>query len=287
MSTFPPTPGFINSLDPANPINADFVYGSDDWHRFKQQVIKNQFPKDESGGNTGWSIECTAKCSEVNTLTGINTGTDLETRLANIEALLDTVVPIGRIVAWPLAESLLTQTLTGTNAPGIGTWHWCDGSVLDGSTTYSTLYSKILNQYGGTSGTDMQIPKIQGQVIAGRGTGTVLTGYRQGVNDSTQGNTGGEQAHTPTIGETASHDHGGGDHAHNLNYAANSGTNPFNTASSFALSAGGTNYMSTGVSGNRSGMAASSGAVITSNGGDENFNVVQPTIILAFYIRVL
>ena len=268
MSTFPPTAGFINSLDPANPINADFVYGSDDWHRFIQQVLVNQFPNGNGGDGIGLDAAVNPTPDEFNTLEGINTGSTIESRLAALETYLD---PVGRIVAWPLAESLLSQTLTGANAPGIGTWHWCDGSVLDGSTTYSALYAKILNQYGGTDAASMQIPKIQGQVIAGRGTGTVLTDYREGVDDSTQGNTGGEQAHIQATDELASHNHAaGGLKGRTNDQALDIGVTSIRKPTT------GTGTYSQDISGNTADAGSSAAA-----------NVVQPTIILAFYIRVL
>lgn len=263
MSTFPPTAGFIDSLDPANPINADFVYGADDWTRFVQQVLKNQFPTSENDSSNGLDIAVTAKASELNTLDGINTGTDLETRIANIETQLDVIEPIGTMKPWPIQEASITQTLTGSLAPGRGTWHLCDGSVLDGSTTYATLFALIANQYGGTGASTMQIPKTNGRVIAGRGTGVDLTGYREGVNDNTQGNTGGEQSHTPTIGELVAHGH-----SFDPSTVANN-----TSGSPLAVASAGGVLVDT--------------PTIGATGNTEDFNVVQPTIIIAYYIRVL
>ncbi len=268
MADFPSPAGFIADLDQGSPTNADRVFGSDDYHRNIRETMVKQFPKDESGGNTGWSIECTAKCSEVNTLTGINTGSTLESRIAAIESQLSTLESsidrIGRIVAWPINETDLAQTLTGSLAPGQGTWHWCDGTNLDGSTTYSSLYTIIKNQFGGTDAASMLIPKILGRVIAGRGTGNDLTGYRQGVNDDTQGNTGGEQSHVQTTGELRAHNHPGG----NVPGANQTGSAGFATVGA--------------------GVNVTSGPInVASQGSSEAMNVVQPTIILAFYIRVL
>lgn len=277
MSTFPPTAGFIDSLDPANPINADFVYGADDWFRFVQQVLTNQFPTSEDDSANGYDIAVTSKASELNTLDGIDTGTDLETRLSNIEAQLDVIEPIGTIKPWPIKEGSLTQTLSGSLAPGRGTWHLCDGSTLDGSTTYATLYTLIANQYGGTGAADMQIPKTEGRVIAGRGTGALLTGYRQGVNDNTQGNTGGEEKHTPVLGEMYGHNHGGGAHTHLVGDRTGGG----GSQNILDYTASQVQVGSTNVS------IITSGTIINSEGSNEDSNIVQPTIILAFYMRVL
>ena len=272
MSTFPPTAGFINSLDPANPINDDFVYGSDDWHRFKQQVILNQFPKDESGGNTGWSIECTAKCSQVNALSDLDTTESVETRLSSLETTVDALVPIGSIVPWPIQEGSLAQTLSGSLAPGPGTWHWCDGTNLDGSTTYSDLYTLIGNQFGGTDASSMLIPKILGRVIAGRGTGNDLEGYREGVNDDTQGNTGGEQSHLQASDEMYLHRHD----KDTLRVPGISRTVQGGAGAAFTALDDPPGSNNKELDGDMSEV-----------GGTTQFNIVQPTIILAYYIRVL
>ena len=115
MSTFPPTAGFINSLDPANPINADFVYGSDDWHRFIQQVVFNQFQTSEDDSANGYDIAVTAKASELNTLDGINTGSTVESRLAALEADAATL-PSGTVMSFfqAAAPSGWTQQTTST-----------------------------------------------------------------------------------------------------------------------------------------------------------------------------
>jgi hypothetical protein len=73
MADFPPTSGFINSLDPNNPIDANKVFGGNNWLQFLQEVIKtNQFPISEDGSLNGWDLALTVKASEVNTLQGIS-----------------------------------------------------------------------------------------------------------------------------------------------------------------------------------------------------------------------
>ncbi len=74
--------------------------------------------------------------------------------------------------------------------------------------------------------------------------------------------------HTLVLAEIPAHNHGGGAHAHVLNYATGDGTTAFATGSTFGNRvAGGANYASSGVSGSRSGFVASSGSIITSQGG--------------------
>jgi hypothetical protein len=73
MADFPPTAGLINSLDPNNPIDANKVFGGNNWLQFLQDVLKtNQFPISEDGSSNGWDIALTVKASEVNTLQGIS-----------------------------------------------------------------------------------------------------------------------------------------------------------------------------------------------------------------------
>ncbi len=269
-----PTAGFINSFDPANPTNADFVDEGDNWLRFLQETLKtNQFPRSEDDSSNGWDIACTAKCSQLNALDDLVTTESVETRLANLESSISALSPIGSIVPWPIQEASLTQTLSGSLAPGPGTWHWCDGTNLDGSTTYSSLYTLIGNQFGGTDAASMLIPKILGRVIAGRGTGNDLTGYREGVNDNTQGNTGGEQSHLQASDEMYQHIHDKGTlrvKTDTVNAQAGAGT----ASSSVKNPPAGAN--SRELDGD-----------MANAGGTAESNIVQPTIILAYYIRVL
>ncbi len=268
------TPGFINSLDPSSPTNTEFVDEGNDWIQAVQEVLKtNQFSRSEDDSSNGWDIACTAKCSQVNALDDLVTTESVETRLSNLESITNALSPIGSIVPWPIQEASLTQTLSGSLAPGPGTWHWCDGTNLDGSTTYSSLYTLIGNQFGGTDAASMLIPKILGRVIAGRGTGNDLTGYREGVNDNTQGNTGGEQSHLQASDEMYQHIHDKGTLAvktDTVNAQAGAGAASSNVRNPPA----GANSLS--LDGD-----------MANAGGTAESNIVQPTIILAYYIRVL
>lgn len=269
MSTFPPTAGFINSLDPASPINADFVYGSDDWHRFIQQVLVNQFPNGNGGDGIGLDAAVNPTPDEFNTLEGINTGSTIESRLAALEAAVD---PIGRITPWPISEAGYAQTLTGSLAPGGGTWHVCDGTNLDGSSTYASLYAIIGNQFGGTDAASMEIPKLNGRVIAGRGDGNVLTGYRQGLNDDTIGNTGGIDKHLQASDEMYEHIHGKG---------------TLRVAGTTRSAAGGVGAVTESLRDPPSGDLYELDGDMASEGGTAEMSITQPTIIIAWYIRVL
>lgn len=289
MATEPPTAGFINSLDPANPIDDNFVYGADDWFRFVQDVLKvNQFPISEDGSSNGWDIAVTVKASEVNALEGISNSETVQEQLDAITARLDKSVPVGSIVPWPVSETPPSKYLsTDSGSPGEGEWWICDGLNIDG-TTYTEIFARIGNTYGGTDATTMLLPDIQGRTIAGRSVTTSrLTGYRQGADDTAQGNTGGEDAHTPIQGEMFSHDHGGGDHSHLVNHGG-TGNSTVNAGEGFGNVDSAFNNIAVGLSTATSGgYIVDSGDTISSQGSSENSNVTQPTIIMAMYIRVL
>jgi len=107
-------------------------------------------------------------------------------------------------------------------------------------------------------------------VPAGLGTmgGTsdrgLLTGYRQGVNGTILGVTGGEESHVPTVAETASHQHQGYRRA---NWLTSPGNNhSLNIESPL--------------------WPPSAEYITVPSGGGESFNIVQPTTICNFIIKL-
>ena len=122
MAECPPTPGLINSLDPASPTDPDRVFCADDWFRFIQQVIKtNQFPKSEDDSNNGWDIALTVKASEVNSLQGIGSASTVEERLAALEADAATL-PGGGVTFMGFFQAAAPtgwQQQTDTEIPGL------------------------------------------------------------------------------------------------------------------------------------------------------------------------
>jgi microcystin-dependent protein len=95
----------------------------------------------------------------------------------------------------------------GTSAPS--GYLLCDGSAVSRS-TYSNLFSTISTTYGsGNGSTTFNVPDMRGRVAVGKNTGTFTP----------LGHTGGEETHTLSIGELASHNHtgttgSGGSHSH-------------------------------------------------------------------------
>jgi microcystin-dependent protein len=87
----------------------------------------------------------------------------------------------------------------GATAPG--GWLLCDGSALS-RTTYSVLYGVIGTTYGaGDGSTTFNLPDTRGRISVGAGQGTGLTNRVLAA-------TGGEEAHTLSVAELASHTHG-------------------------------------------------------------------------------
>ncbi len=265
MATYPPTAGLIDGLDPANPIDDDKVFGVNNWVQFIQQTIRNQFPTSESGAQGGWDVALSIKASEANALAGVSAVETvqqqldaLDARLSNVEGAVGTgnFSPIGTIQFWPVQEPVPASYADNDPlSPGTGEWRLCDGSVVDG-TIYTQLFSILGNTFGGTGAANMQVPDIQGRVLAGRSNGTSrLTGYRQGADDTAQGNVGGEDAHTPVLNELYPHAHTGG--------------------VTTAGDQGGT------------GVAAGDPTNTGISGGGNDVNITQPTMVMAVYIRVL
>lgn len=132
-------------------------------------------------------------------------------------------------------------------------WLLCDGSAVS-RTTYSALYDAIGTTYGsGDGSTTFNLPNMSGRVPVG-----VSSSYKLGA-------TGGEAAHTLTVGEIANHSHGiigasssGNDYAGSIDYAVS--------------------YADT-----RRGWWLRS---VISNGSGEPHNNMQPYLVMNYVIKV-
>ena len=140
----------------------------------------------------------------------------------------------------------------------------CDGSAKS-RTTYAGLFAIIGTTYGvGDGSTTFNIPDLRGRVIAGQddmgGTSANrLTGQTGGVDGDILGGTGGAETHTLSITQMPSHDHGGG---------------TVGTGFLGDVSGGGGRIHPEGNGGN-----------VSSQGGGQAHNNVQPTIILNYIIK--
>lgn len=87
----------------------------------------------------------------------------------------------------------------------------CDGSNYAVS-AYPDLYTVIGNTYGGTPGTDFNVPKLNGRTPIG-------TGLADSGSTYTLAQEGGEESHVQTLSELATHSHVDAGHVHSVSDA--------------------------------------------------------------------
>lgn len=169
------------------------------------------------------------------------------------------IIPTGGLLAYG-----------GSSAPS--GYLLCDGSAISRS-TYAALFSSIGTTYGsGDGSTTFNLPDLRGRHAVGAGTGTGGGASGSGAPSGgsllaarSRGDWGGEQSHTLTVSELASHNH-----------------DPINRdirTSVFTGSAG----VSVLAADNTSGTMYT---INTSNtGGDTAHNVMNPFIVTNFIIK--
>jgi len=151
-------------------------------------------------------------------------------------------------------------------------------------TTYSTLYSLLTTTYGtGDGSTTFNIPDLRGRVLAGldnmggSAVGRLTISYF-GTNASTLGATGGGESHILTTSEMPSHNHGVTDPGH---------THSSNAAQSSATSGGGGSNLFQPPSTSATINSATTGISINNAGGGGAHNIVQPTIVCNYIMRIV
>lgn len=211
------------------------------------------------------------------TLTGLlNMGSQRITNLgAGVEASdavrldqLQSFMPAGMVVPYG-----------GPTAPA--GWLLCNGQAVS-RTTYSSLYSAIGTRFGSGDGvSSFGVPDLRGRVIAGYDPSqSRLSGKSGGVSSQYIGNSGGQEEHKLLVSQIPSHNHGGktgwgGVHVHTTNGpASNEGVSGVHPMTRYGTALAGTSEH------------AGHDHTVSSQGGDQAHNNVQPTLILNYIIKI-
>ena len=161
----------------------------------------------------------------------------------------------------------VVEAFAGSNAPN--GWLICDGSQVSRS-LYPELFSVIGTTYGSGDGfSTFTLPDLRGRTIAGRdgvnnvnnGPTNRLTSTHFGASGTALGNSGGNEAHTLTEAQLASHSHG----AHGSGFASGE---PAAYTNTWANVSGFYRYTKEA-------------------GGGQAHNNTQPTIILNYIIKAV
>jgi microcystin-dependent protein len=141
-------------------------------------------------------------------------------------------------------------------------WLNCNGASIS-TLTYANLFSAIGYTYGG-SGSNFNIPDIQGRVVVGTGSGS-------GLSSRTLGQKNGEETHTLTTAEMPSHSHTSNAIGGSIGLITANGAN---TAIDVDSSSVEPNLY-----------AAPQALTIDSNGSGNAHNNMQPFIVLYYLIK--
>lgn len=164
----------------------------------------------------------------------------------------------------------MVQLFAGEPPPESSGWLVADGSCVS-TVTYARLYAVIGDTFGGCAtppedDPTFALPDLRGRVPVGSGAGMDLS-------PRTLGDMFGEENHLLTVGELPSHTHGVVDpgHSHSIARSGSGGSNNPQAASGTVAGAFTTTTNLTGIT-------------IDFTGGDDPFNVMQPSLVLHYLI---
>lgn len=309
------TATFINELDPANPAHSDAVNQADAHMRLIKSTVQATFPNFTAAALSATQAQLDAAATAVNTDgvtkladagaffktdtdTGIFSSADGElgvkangttVLLANEDAVVPQngsrffgpgAVPIGMPCPW------FSDTLPDSS--NWGTYLWLNGQSVS-RTTYSELFAIYGTTFGSVDGTHFNLPNMCDNVPIGKATmGGVSDAGRINTQDTTAlGNQVGEGEHSITEGEMPAHIHTfTGDamsgHTHGIKW--NSVLAPLGSGGNVTQAVG----SSGGVNGNtESTSAGTPSGSISSTGGTDGMNVVQPGLVVNWICRAL
>lgn len=199
-----------------------------------------------------------------------------------------TIAPRQQILAAPYAIQAQNGVPAGTIVPFAGEtappgWAVCDGSVKSGSDfSYSALFAAIGKRFGNGDSSDksFNLPDLRGRTVVGSGIGPGLSARQLGQQV-------GSETHTLTINEIPSHDHGGltsiaGAHSHSTSGKAASDDGG-SSDTHFTLGDSDAGRSWPGITVSTSGDHRHS---ITPQGGGSPHNIVQPSLVLNYIIKL-
>jgi microcystin-dependent protein len=219
--------------------------------------------------------------------------------LPGLAAAAPPVLPAGVGIHEALVPTGALIPFAGTTAPE--GFLLCDGSEVS-RTVYAALFARIGTMYGAGDGTTtFNVPDLRGRAIVGKddmggGAAGRITAA-SGVDGESLGATGGEEVHTLTTAEMPAHDHGVVDPGHSHEITSSLVVSSFVPTVGFGggsqsgvLSGNGPGGGTVGPIGSVASLSVTAGAsttgvTITTSGGGEAHNNVQPSIILNYLIK--